>query len=219
MPEPIAVTRPKQLIVEGRDPEEFFKALLREMGLTQEVQVQNFGGVSELARFLQEFQDFLEAIRTAPGSEGYLVQEIVSLGVVCDAERFRSPTDAFKSVCGALCGAGLTAPSQIETFGGSGPKVGVLILPDAATRGMLENLCLRSVENDPVMQCVDEYFKCVERRLPQTELPRIIEKARVQAFLASRPEHVAHLGLAAHKGYWSWESPAFNHVKQFLREL
>ena len=46
-----------------------------------------------------------------------------------------------------------------------------------------------------------------------------VNKARVQAFLASRPKHVVHLGLAAYKGYWPWDDPAFDHVKQFLCTL
>ena len=67
-------SKPKQLIVEGRDAEEFFRALLGKIGLAEEIQIQNFGGVSQLANFLQEFQDFLQAVRQAPGSEGLLIQ-------------------------------------------------------------------------------------------------------------------------------------------------
>jgi len=217
MPDLKPVDKPKQLFVEGRDPEEFFTALLREMGMAEEMQIQNFGGISELPNSLQEFQDLLRAVQIAPGTQGSLFPEINSLGIVCDTERFRSPTDAFRSVRGALHGAGLTAPSQIETFEGSNPKVGVLILPDATTRGMLENLCLRSVESDPVMQCIDEYFNCIERQVGS--LPGNMAKARVQAFLASKPEYVPHLGLSAHRGYWEWDDPAFDHIKQFLSNL
>ena len=211
------IDKPKQLVVEGRDVEEFLKALLRNMGLEEEIQIQNFGGVAQLANFLQEFQDILQAIRIARGFRGFLAQGIASLGVVRDAERYSEPEDAFKSACSALNGIGLTAPSQIERFEGSNPRVGVLILPDAKTKGMLETLCLRSVEDYPAMQCVNEYFDCVKEQLGS--LPKNMDKARVQAFLASTPEYVPHLGLAAHRGYWAWDSPAFDHVKQFLRNL
>jgi len=216
MPAP-KLDKPKQLIVEGRDVEEFLKALLREMGLAEEIQIRSFGGISQLSNSLQEFQDIIQAIRQAPGSEGLLTQEITSLGIVRDAERHNEPEDAFKSVCSALNGIGLTAPGQIGTFEGSNPRVGVLILPDAEKRGMLETLCLRSVADHPAMQCVNEYFDCVKEQLGK--LPKNMDKARVQAFLASTPEYVPHLGLAAHRGYWPWDSSAFDHVKQFLREL
>jgi hypothetical protein len=190
---------------------------LREIHLAEETQVQNFGGISELPNFLQEFQDLLRAIRIAPGSQGLLVPRIVSLGIVRDAERSGNPTDAFRSVCGALRGAGFAVPSQIERFEGSAPKVGILVLPDAARTGMLEDLCLRSVEDDPVMECINSYFDCVEEK--SGSLPKNVPKARVQVFLASRPEYVPHLGLAAHKGYWKWNDRAFDHVKQFLSDL
>ncbi len=46
-----------------------------------------------------------------------------------------------------------------------------------------------------------------------------LEKAKVQAFLASRPKFVAHVGEAANKGYWPWENTAFSALKKFLEEL
>jgi hypothetical protein len=205
MPELAPIAAPKQLVVEGIDAVVFFRALLREIGLAN-IQVQNFGGVDELRGFLKGLQR----------QDGF-AQMVVSLGIARDAER--DPTSAFQSVCSALRGAGLTDPSQIETFEGSDPKVGVLILPDAKTPGMLETLCLRAVDDDPVMPCVDEYFNCVDQRLPSAESPRILEKARVQVFLASRREPVSPSRWAAHRGYWPWDDPVFNHVKQFLSSL
>jgi len=192
-------------------------ALLRNMDLAEKVQIQDFGGISELPGFLQDFQDLIRAIQIAAGPQGTLVPEIASIGVIRDAERSGSPTDAFKSVCGALQRAGLIPPSQIAIFEGNNPKVGVFILPDTATEGMLEDLCLRSIADDPVMQCIDEYFECVEKQVDS--LPKNMPKAKVQAFLASRPKYVAHLGLAAQKSYWPWDHPAFEHVRKFLREL
>ena len=139
----------------------------------------------------------------------------MSLGVVRDADC--DPNAAFQSVCSALQGAQLPEPSQPEIFEGNRPQVGILVLPDAKTAGMLEALCLKSVVGDPAMSCIQEYFNCVEQQLGSS--PKNVNKARVQAFLASRPEHVAHLGLGALKGYWSWKDTAFDHVKQFLRTL
>ncbi len=206
MLEPIPITEPKQLAVEGRDAVIFFEALLREMDLA-EIQLQNFGGVDELRGFLRGLQ-----------RRSGFAQMVVSVGIVRDAER--DPTSAFQSVCSALSNADFSnVPDEPGIFVGNTPRIGVLILPDATTAGMLETLCLRSVADKPVMPCIDEYFDCVEQRLSPTELPRVMEKARVQAFLASTPEYVPHLGLAAHRGYWAWDSPAFDHVKQFLREL
>ena len=175
------------------------------MGL-EDIQVQNFGGVDEL-------QGFLRGLQRQSG----FAQMVVSLGIVRDAER--DATAAFQSVYSALSNAGLRKPDRSEAFEGKKPRVGVLILPDATTAGMLETLFLRSVANDPVMPCVDEYFNCVEQRLSSAKLPRIMEKARVQVFLASRREPVSPSRWAAHRGYWPWDNPAFDHVKQFLSNL
>ena len=208
MPDLRRIEKPKQLLVEGRDAEEFFEALLRDMNSLEEIQIQNFGGINELPSFLR-------SIQIAPGPDGTLVSDIVSMGIIRDAEG--PPEDAFKSVCSALSNTGLDTPNQPEIFDGNSPRVGVLILPDAVTKGMLEDLCLRSVEGHPAMQCIDEYFDCLESQTDS--MPRNISKAKVQAFLASMPEQVLHLGLAAHKGYWPWDNSAFDHIKRFLSSL
>lgn len=206
MPDPRQITKPKQLLFEGRDMEVFFAAFLRKMDLVNTVQIQNFGGKDELLRFLK-------ALLITPGDQDYIRSENASLGIIRDAE---TGENAFEKVCTALRTVNLTEPNQIEEFAGSAPKVGVLILPDKTTSGMLEDLCLRSVENEPVMQCIDEYFSCVAR---VDSLPSNISKARARAFLASRFEHATDLGVAVHKGYWPWEHPAFNHVRKFLENL
>ena len=203
MRETVPISRPKQLVVEGQDAMVFFEALLKEMGLS-EIQLQDFGGVDEL-------RGFLSALRRQSG----FAQIVRSLGVVRDADR--DATSAFQSACSALRNSGLSVPNQPEEFDGRNLRVGILILPDAKTSGMLETLCLRSVISDPVMQCVNGYLNCMERQL--SELPKNTEKARVQAFLASRPEHVPHLGIAAYKGYWPWDDPTFDHIKRFLSGL
>lgn len=197
------IDKPRQLVVEGRDAEEFFKALLRDMGLA-EIQVQNFGGKDELPRFL-------DALKRMSG----FIKQVISMGVVRDADN--NPGDAFQSACGALSRAGLAVPNKAEEFKGNSPKVSVLILPNAEESGMLETLCLQSVKNDPVMQCIDEYFDCISQKL--MDLPNNMYKAKAQAFLASRARPGLLLGQAANAGYWPWDHPVFDHVKRFLRTL
>lgn len=171
-----------------------------EMGLAV-TQVQDFRGKDELP-------SFLKALKATPG-----FAQVTSLGIIRDAED--DPKAAFQSVCSALTHADLGVPKQPGVFVGDSLRIGVMILPDTATEGMLETLCLRSVVDDPAMPCIERYFTCIQERLPSKELPRVIEKARVQAFLASRHESELLLGQAAHRGYWPWDHPAFDHIKQF----
>ena len=48
-------------------------------------------------------------------------------------------------------------------------------------------------------------------------VPGNLSKSRAQAFLASRPEHVLSVGVAAKKDYWEVEGPAFQPVVEALR--
>jgi hypothetical protein len=196
-----AITQPVQLLVEGNDALAFFIALLEKMKI-QNIQVQNFGGNDELPEFLAGFVD-------APN----FAQNVISLGIVRDAEI--NATSAFQSVCSALDSAQFPKPEQPETLTGSEPRISILILPDANTPGMLETVCLRVVADDPVMMCIDEYFKCINQK---GLCPRLMDKARLQAFLASRTEQEL-LGHAVRNNYISWESKEFDHIKRFLNSL
>jgi len=67
------------------------------------------------------------------------------------------------------------------------------------------------------MPCVDRFFHCLtDEGCPQ---PQNTSKARVQAFLASRERPGLLLGQAAAKGYWPWDSEAFEEVKDFLAQI
>jgi len=199
---PHRIDTPKQLLVEGRDAQEFFKALLGHLQIA-DVQVQNFGGVNDLRGFLKAF------VRMP----GFL--HVESVGIVRDAED--NPSAAFQSVRDALLHVGLPAPTTVKEVSDNHPRVSILLLPDAQSTGSLETLCLRSVMSDPAMKCVFEYMECVARKAGT--LPHPLDKARVQAFLASRERPGLLLGQAAHRGYWDFDSPEMRHVTDFLRNL
>ena len=76
---------------------------------------------------------------------------------------------------------------------------------------------MQSVTRDPAMRCVDEYFECIERA--NGSLPNNMDKAKVQAFLASRDRPGLLVGQAAAAGYWPWTSDAFSHVRRFIQNL
>lgn len=81
---------------------------------------------------------------------------------------------------------------------------------------MLEDLCLQSVAGDPAMDCVEEYFGCLQKAGVS---PRNLPKAKMQAFLASREKAGLRLGEGAEKGYFDWENPTFNELREFLHSL
>ena len=199
---PTQIQEEKLLLVEGRSAKEFFVACLRNIGRAG-IQVEDFGGVDEL-------RPFLKAITLTSG----FASKVTSLGIVRDTEA--DAAGSFQSVSSALQSARLSVPAHPLSPEGTNPRVSILLLPDAVTPGMLETLCLRSVANDPVMQCVDQYVQCI-RQVGAS--PNNIHKAQVQAYLASRPVPGLLLGQAAQRGYWNWNSPALDHVKTFLQNL
>ena len=195
------ISKAKLLAVEGDDEVNLFTALTEHEGLT-DIEIRNVHGKTRLRSYVD----------TVRGIEGFY--DVACLGVVRDADD--NPQAAFDSASGALRDAGLAVPAQPETFEAGRPRTGILIFPRAGLPGMLEDLCWESVQADPAAQCVTAYMTCVQGAVG---LPRIVAKARVQAFLASREESDLRLGLAARKGYWPWDNPAWDHVKNFLHSM
>jgi hypothetical protein len=204
MPKPREISRSKQLLVEGRDAEAFFYPFLESMGIA-DIQIQNYGGIGELAAFLKQFVLSFQ----------YRRLPVVSVGIVRDAEQ--NAGDAFKSVCGALAKANLPVPSRPLIPTRRQPKVCVFILPDEKSSGMIETLLLRAVSDEPVFECVNEYLDCIVRMTGM--VPKPADKARLLTFLASRPDIKPLTGYAARAGYLKFESPVYDHLKKFILSL
>lgn len=238
-PEP-PITKPKVLLVEGRDEEFLFLALIKKLGL-DDIDIRAFGGVAQ----------FRSRVKTLPRISGY--GTVRSIGVVRDADD--DTESAFQSVCDSLLDAGLPQPDEPLQATGSDPRVSVMIVPTRARTGMLEDVCLASVADDPAMLCVEEFFECLGRA--QRRIPTHLSKARVRtflasrevleeahfefikrhldewrqgipnapsvekvhAFLASRYKPTLDLGQAAHAGYWDFDHPAFAEIREFLTSL
>ncbi|MBN1565153.1 MAG: hypothetical protein JXA10_15015, partial [Anaerolineae bacterium] len=118
---------------------------------------------------------------------------------------------------GHLQRANFSVPQRMKTVATGTPHIAVYIWPDCEHEGTLETLCLESVRRDPARDCVESYFACLEEQLDA--LPKAIHKAQLHAFLASRERPDLRLGEAARKGYWPWDHPVFNALKDFLRAL
>jgi hypothetical protein len=94
---------------------------------------------------------------------------------------------------------------------------------------MLENLCLETVSDHPVMPCVDRFMACLrsslrhEGRKPSKSqepvFPKNEVKAKAQAFLAGMREACASVGIAACKGYWNFDHSTLTDLRTFLSKL
>lgn len=201
-PEPIRAT--KLIAVEGTD-EVNLLSKLKESLATSDIEIRALTGKSSLPT------KFAALVNT-PG-----FPNVTSLGIIRDADD--DAEAAFKSVCGALEEVGQAVPQkplQVVVGTQGNPKVVVLILPYGLNKGMLEDVCLQSVADDPAMPCVEDYFQCLKEK---HTLPSNLSKAKVHAFLASREPPDLRLGHAAQRGFWPLRHSAFEPLKQFLSML
>ena len=203
MPEPNTIESRIQLLVEGNDQRNFFEAFIDHLSLA-DIQIQNFGGVTDLRPFLSilvKRSGFRETVK--------------SVGIVRDAET--SAQAAFQSVQSSLRNTGLPVPTQPEERTGGSPAVTVLILPGDNRPGMLETLLNETFANTPEEACINAFFECVEDASGVSiQRPH---KARAQAYLATKPEPHLSVGVAAKRDYWDLDHDVFSRVRQFLRDL
>ena len=196
------------LAVEGQDEVYFLNALLNKMNI-EGVEVQEIRGIDNLRNKIPVL------IRT-PG-----FSDVEMFGIIRDADS--NVQSAFQSVRDLLVREELLKPNGLSTitsqFSQGNPRVGIFIMPNNSSEGMIENLCLESVKNEPIMQCVNNLFKCVNNKIDELERPRNLAKSKVQVFLATRPKLVCSVGLAAAKGYWNFDSKEFSELKTFLNNL
>ena len=167
---PKPITKSKIILVEGRDELNLFNELLADQKLADAIEVMEVGGKEK----------FMTNLRALPNRSGY--KNVASLGIVRDADA--NPESAFQSICSVLENVKLPVPlAPLQPKHGR-PQVTVMIIPHDKP-GMLEDICLDSVSDDLAMDCVAQYFQCLQEKqriLAANDIP----KARVSAFLASR---------------------------------
>ncbi len=210
-------TKTKLLIVEGKDEENFFTAAFSHLGIN-DIQVLPIGGKTNL-------KGNLKALKLDPAFPG-----IGCVAIVRDADltpvgsAVCAADSAFQSVCSALSAAGvqLSQPAISGQFIAGPPKVGVFIMPDGKSDGMLETLCVKSISPSPEYTCVTDFFSCLARH---RIVPGNIDKGFARAWLASRADPDKSVGQAAlasndpGKKYWALDDQAFADLWIFLRAM
>jgi len=194
----------KLIFVEGKDDQGFIVGLLDFIGV-KDYFVHAIQGKDNFNTDLPDFQD-------RPGFD-----KITHLAVIRD----QNSDDAYESIKNILVNKMNYPldfiPDKAGCFAGGKPKIGIFIMPGKKINGtMLEDLCLKIVENKPEMRCVDEYATCVARLKTQK---KDMAKAKILAYLAAQNETVNSISLAASKGLWDYDSPWLAELKGFLENL
>lgn len=191
----------KFVFCEGKDDVAVVQELVKHLNL--DIRVEQYGGKNSLSIFL-------ESITKRPE---FAQQKVISIGILRDADE--NADNAFASVRDALTRNNFSAPGASGAFSGTSPIVGIFIV-GLNGKGMIEDLCLASVNTQPGFNCVDAYFKCV---VQNSERKQFSSKAKVRVWMASQTDYEYHVGKAAEHGYWNWENPVFDPLKNFLKTL
>jgi len=198
---PVKIKKTRLLIVEGKDEENFFNALFNCLEIDN-IQILPIGGVTQINKNLK-------ALRISPDFSAVQV-----IGIVRDADL--SPVSAFQSVCGHLQCLGFPVPDKPLSIAGNNLKISIMILPSFDRKGNLEELFIDSEKDSPAIECVNQYFKCLEEKKLPLPCDNRIAKARVHVFLASKEEPDKRPGEAALAGYWNFKHRAFDEIKKFI---
>lgn len=203
----ITLEKRNLLLVEGKDEINFFEKLLKKLGFIDQIQVIEIGGVERMS-------GMLAALTLMPNFES-----VRSIGIVRDADD--SVAGAEQSVRSILTQLNLPETTNHNSFTQGDLldlKIGVFIMPGEDVDGtMLEDLCLKTVENQPYLPLIENYLSELEE--VGLQLPSNKAKAKVQIYLASQKRIVHSLGLGAQRGYWDFEHICLEDLKVFLHEL
>lgn len=191
----------KFVFCEGKDDVAVVRGLAKHLGLNLEVE--EYGGKNNVSILLK-------GLRTRPE---FVQRRIESMAILRDADT--NATATFTSVRDSLIQNNFEAPDAAGAFTQSSPRVGVFVV-GVAGHGMIEDLCLGSVADQPEFACIDDYFACITQKSGRANFS---SKAKVRVWMASHVDYEYHVGKAAEEGYWPWESPAFNSLKDFLKAL
>lgn len=208
------VEQPRLLLVEGTDDYWFFQRIMerrrREGRESEGIQVVPYGGKDKIGNFLTNI--LVPALRSSNFVE--------SIGVTRDADKCYAR--AFQSIGDSLRTAGLPAPLtpltfETGTFDGDAMQVVAYVMPDNASPGELETLCLQAVSDSAVIPCVDRFHECL---VSIGHVSDDAYKTRLGAFLSANPDKPNLLiGQAIEAGVIPWNSPVFDGIHQLLDML
>lgn len=193
--------KPNLIIGEGKDECNFFSALIDHLDLSN-VEVQEYKGKSMLEKYLTGLK--LEIDRG----------KYDSILITRDADdNFKGVVQSIKEMLRRIH---FPVPNDPGNFVGEMPRIAFYILPDNQNNGCLETLCLQSIEDDPIRNCVDVFWKCLKEK----ESPAKSEvKSKVHAFLAGQEDPMVRLGEVAKRGIWNFNHIAFDDINAVIREL
>ena len=226
MTQPIPNGKSHLLLVEGKDDEAFFSRLVSRLDHPRKSQlhIMEYGGKDQLSARLREFM-------RDPNCK-----YVSRLAIVRDKD---FNTNAFNSVLSHIRRANrrnprkLPFPRTVEQLSSGSPRVAILLLPSDEPEGMLEDLILKMVAEDPIIACVDDYICCLRdisvdveqyrARLPKAKVRVFINGKNIERKNSNQKEGTrVSLQYVFDARWWKesyWDHDCLKPCKAFIRQL
>jgi hypothetical protein len=192
------------VIVEGKDDGAFFDHLLTLIGADP-------GSVGVIATSgNSKLKSNLEALKRSRAFASGIVENI---GVIQDSDV--DPSSALAALHEALAAVDFPTPNH-AAFSAGIPRVGVFLLPSAASTGDLERVCLETIPEDARKVAATAFFDMAD-----AEFGPFNHKTKRAAaiFLTLVHEDTKGVGNAFSQGVFDAEHPSLADLKAFLSEL
>ncbi len=213
MPRPEPIEKEKLILAEGKDAYHFFCHACNFYRQVKNVQVMNFGGNDELPNFLSDLtnMDKFDEVNTIVISRDAETNADAAIMSIQDAIKHANNKNS----------ANIPIPQESFKYTNTqkfSMKVAFMIFPGPKLKkGTLEHLCLSTVQNDPIMKCVDDYLECAKGKGEQ--LPRI-HKNRLHCFLAGKSDSAGKpIGLAFKAKVWPPDHLVLKPFKKIIQEM
>ncbi len=201
----VKIEKRKLILAEGKDDFHFFCHACKFYRNVDDVQVMNFKGIDNLTNFLMLLVN----------DESY--DEVETIVIARDAET--DAKAATNSIQHSMTQANIPVPQKpFEYTQNSTMKTAFMIFPGPEhTSGTLENLCLSTVANDPLLGCVDDYLECAKTKGEQFSR---IHKNKLHCFLAGKNDYAGSPISHAFKAkVWPPDHPALEPFKRIIQEM
>lgn len=201
----LLVEKKKLLLAEGRDAEFFLVWACRKYRQQDDIQVLDFGGITELSTFLKTLSqverfDEVETLVITRDSETDAQAAVTSMQTALKKNDLPTPSGAFLY-------------ETMDNF-----KTALMIFPGPqSTSGTLEDLCLEIVKDDPIMPCVNDYLECLKRKLCKERLT-VPHKRKIHTFLAGKDKDFVGvtIGQASYHNAWDPEHHVLRPFKDII---
>ena len=213
------IKKEKLILCEGRDEENFLISWLNsdelsdEPGFSNEIQVLNFEGNSDLSRQLEKYRKM----------DGF--DNLTHLMIIRDAEH--DSDGAVKSIQSALSNNGFQVPEESYQWicdNDNDLYIGFLLFPACdknPTAGTLEDLCLKILAKSDASTCMEEVNIFLER-LEKEHGKNFSHKFKTQlhAYFAVSDDYVGmKIGEAAGAKAFNWSSSELEPLKNFVLNM